>query len=77
MKDITADPIVILSFSEKVDCIILTQLLSAIKGIMTRDGLEWNNRRMIMTSKKVSYHRRQNELRYFAQNWAFLHFINF
>ena len=54
MKGITADPIVILSVSEKVDCIILTQLLSPIKGIMMRNGLEWNNRRMIITSKKVS-----------------------
>ena len=26
---------------------------------------------------RLSYNRRQNELRHFAQNWAFLRFINF
>ena len=57
MRGITADPIVILSFSEKVDCIVLTQLLSPIKGIMTRNGLEWNNKLL-----EDDYHQQEGKL---------------
>ena len=56
MKVITNEPIVILSFSEKVDCIVLTQLLSPIKGIMTRNGLEWNN------NLEDDYHQQEGKL---------------
>ena len=30
-----------------------------------------------LDSQELNYNRRQNELRHFAQNWAFLRFINF